>query len=269
MADEDKSLDVLGIKPIADSVNTLTKGTVDGTAALLSRICLPAAEEIGFYLRDKVKDYRKNNILKITQEAEAILANYSGQTMHAHPRLVAEIMEHGSWSDDDAVQKKWSGLLISSCDDTGKDDSNLIFIDLLRQLSHAEVKILDYACQNSNKIVVDVNVLSCNQFSISGNKISEISGVNDVHRIHRELAHLRTLGLLIDGEIHERHDQVTAAQEGNDHEKFTRKNNPKFINYTFVNVTPSDLAFHLYTRSKGFTGSPIEYFFGEDYFNAN
>lgn len=47
MSEDNKSLDVLGVKPIADSVNTVTKGTVDGASAFLSRICLPAAEEFG------------------------------------------------------------------------------------------------------------------------------------------------------------------------------------------------------------------------------
>lgn len=48
-------LDVLGIKPVAEAVNTVTKGTVEGASAFLSRICLPAAEEFGFLLQDKVR----------------------------------------------------------------------------------------------------------------------------------------------------------------------------------------------------------------------
>ena len=255
-------------KDTSGALTTLAHGTVDGASALLSRICLPAAEEIGLLLRDKVHDYRSKNILNITKEAESILDKYSGQTMHAHPRLVAEIMDHGSWADDDAVQKKWAGLLISSCDTTGKDDSNLIFIDLLRQLSNAEVKILDYSCQHSNKIVINIDILSCNQLIISGKIIAEISGVSDAHRIHRELAHLRTLGLLVDGEMHERYHKTQDSNIEKDDDGFRKKEKTKFVNITEALVTPSDLAFHLYTRSKGFTGSPVEYFFGQDYFNT-
>ena len=45
---DDKSLDILGIKPVADSVNRLTRAAVDGASAFLSRICLPAAEELDY-----------------------------------------------------------------------------------------------------------------------------------------------------------------------------------------------------------------------------
>jgi hypothetical protein len=50
--DNSKSLDILGIKPIADAVNTVTRDAVEGAAAFLSRICLPAAEEYGLLLPD-------------------------------------------------------------------------------------------------------------------------------------------------------------------------------------------------------------------------
>ncbi len=70
MTDDNKSLDILGIKPIADSVNTVTKGTVDGASAFLSRICLPAAEEFGLLLRDKVSAWRSNNAIAIAHKAK-------------------------------------------------------------------------------------------------------------------------------------------------------------------------------------------------------
>lgn len=246
-------------KPVGSgsALNTVAKGAVDGAAAFLGRICLPAAEEFGLLLRDKVRDYRASNMAKITQEAEEILKKLENQDIHAHPRLVSSIMEHGSWADEDAIQKKWAGLLISSCDENGTDDSNLIFIDLLSQLSTAQVRVLDHACQHANKIVRSVDVLSCNQYVLSGEQIAEISGVEDIHRIHRELAHLRTLGLVVDGNIGEKY--YLPEGEGV---------RVKPVTYTEAHVTPSDLAFHLYTRSKGFNGSPVEYFFGHDYFSG-
>ena len=48
--DENKSLDLLGIKPILHAINTFSKGTVDGASAFLSRVCLPAAEEFGLLI---------------------------------------------------------------------------------------------------------------------------------------------------------------------------------------------------------------------------
>lgn len=244
------------IKGSGTALNTLAKGSVDGAAAFFGRICLPAAEEFGLLLKDKVHAYRQNNMVAIAQSAEAILDQYGNHAVTAHPRLVSEILEHGSWTDDETIQKMWAGLLISSCDETGQDDGNLIFIDLLRQLSTAQVKILDYACQHSNKIIIDADVLSCNTFNANHDTITEISQVKDKHRIHRELAHLRALGLIVDGEVREGWHQPDKSSSPN----------AKPVYYIDVSLTPSDLAFHLYVRSKGFNGSPIEFFFGADYF---
>jgi hypothetical protein len=53
MNQENKSLDILGIKPIGNAIESLTDGFVSGASAFLSRICLPAAEEFGLLLRDR------------------------------------------------------------------------------------------------------------------------------------------------------------------------------------------------------------------------
>lgn len=68
--DKPKSFDIFGIRPLAEAINTLTKGAVDGAGAFLSRICLPAAEEFGLMLRDKVSSWRAKNAVAIIQKAE-------------------------------------------------------------------------------------------------------------------------------------------------------------------------------------------------------
>jgi hypothetical protein len=130
------SLDILGVKPVADAVSHLSKATVDGASSFLSRICLPAAGEFGLLLQDKVRAWRAKNAVRVVAEAQARLAKYLPiQDCHAHPRLVANVIEEGSWADDATLQEMWGGLLASSCSPDGNDDSNLIFIGLLKQLN--------------------------------------------------------------------------------------------------------------------------------------
>ena len=56
--EKSKSLDVLGIKPVSESINLVTKAAVDGASEFLRRICLPAASELGLLLQDKVSWWR-------------------------------------------------------------------------------------------------------------------------------------------------------------------------------------------------------------------
>ncbi len=54
MADEKSSVDLFRIKPLGEAAKIVTQAAVDGAGAFLGRICLPAAEEFGLLLRDKV-----------------------------------------------------------------------------------------------------------------------------------------------------------------------------------------------------------------------
>src|SRR5438552_9230450 len=151
---QSQSLDVLGIKPVGEAITTAVKGTVDGAAAFLSRICLPAAEEFGLLLRDRVSHWRTQNLIKIAEKTERKLGpTPDAAHMHAHPRLVHLTLENGSWADTDELQEMWAGLLASACTIDGKDESNLIFVNLLSQLTSIQVKVLNYGCENSEKRV--------------------------------------------------------------------------------------------------------------------
>src|SRR2546425_1560401 len=149
---ESKSIDVLGMKPVADAVSHVTKAAVDGASAFLSRICLPAAEELGLLLQDKVRTWRAKNATAVVVEAQARYEKYqAGHNARAHPRLVSLVVEHSSWTDDRTLQQMWGGLLASSCSPDGSDESNLIFVNLLSQLTGLEVRVLSYACSNTSK----------------------------------------------------------------------------------------------------------------------
>lgn len=232
--DNSKSLDILGIKPIASSLKIITQGAVEGAAAFLSRICLPASEEFGLLLRDKVANWRNKNRVTVLQQAEKMLDSHpDADKKHAHPRLIAAILEQGSWIDNEEVQNMWAGLLASSCSENGKDEDNLIFINILSQMTSLEAIILNKACQIAKKYVTKAGWLAAKDLEFGLDKLQQISGISDFHRLDRELDHLRSLELIIAGFSP---DSVTA------------------------DVTPTALALQLYARCQGYRGSPVEFF---------
>lgn len=230
-----RSLDLLGIKPVADAISHVTKATVDGASSFLGRICLPAAEEFGQLLQDKVRAWRAANAVRVVTEAERRLKQYlPDQQVHAHPRLVAAVIDHGSWTDDKTLQEMWGGLLASSCSTDGRDDSNLIFVNLLAQVTGLQVRVLLYACEKSEKCVTPPGLIMPKMsLVVDIPTIISIAGTNDVHRIDREMDHLRGLGLIPVGFDPDRPD---------------------------VDITPSALALNLYVRCQGHRGSAVEYF---------
>jgi hypothetical protein len=236
MAEHDsKSLDILGIKPIADSVNRVTRAAVDGASAFLSRICLPAAEELGLLFRDKVANWRARNAVAIVEAAKEKLEAKGGthDAYHAHPRIVGNIIESGSWSDSDEVQELWAGLLTSSCSPDGTDESNLIFTNLLSQLTSLQAKVISHACAKSDKEVTPAGWLFPGKISLPLDQIVELTAVTDIHRLDRELDHLRALDLISGG--FETHSRI-------------------------ADITPTPLALHMYARCKGHSGDPCLFY---------
>ncbi len=232
---ESHSLDILGVKPVSEAVSCVTKATVDGASSFLSRICLPAAEEFGLLLQDKVRAWRANNAIRVVTEGQARYDKYlSGQSGHAHPRLVATVIEEGSWTDDSTLQKMWGGLLASSCSANGLDDSNLIFVGLLKQLTGLQIHILSYACETSVKAADKNNLIIVKTpLTMNVSAMLEIAASHDIHRVDRELDHLRSIELI--------------------HGGFT-------LDSTEVDITPTALALNLYVRCQGWRGSAVKFF---------
>jgi Abortive infection alpha len=237
LTEPDKSLDVFGLKPVSEAVSTVTKASVDGASAFLSRICLPAAEEFGLLLRDKVSRWRAQNAAAIVAKAAA---KYSAlpQTSeaHAHPRIVGAIIEQGSWCDDQEVQSMWAGLLVTACTDDGRSQENLIFVNLLSQLTTSQAKLLNFSCQNATKEKSPTGLLVAKDLIVSIDKIMDICGTSNIHSIDLELDHLREIGL----------------------HAFNSGLSP--VLHEPCLLTPSAIGLNLYVRCNGSRGSPLEYF---------
>jgi hypothetical protein len=234
MGEGNNSLDVFGLQPISDSVKVITQGTVDGASSFLGCICLPAAEEFGLFLRDKVSSWRANNAVKITDKAQKILEKKAnGLVLSAHPRIIYTTIENGSWAEDDFMQNFWAGILASACTPDGKDESNIIFMNFLSQITTNQAKIIDHICKNAKTYKGRNGLIFCDAFEMEADELLEISGIKDIHQLDRELDHLRGLELIFEGLAH---------------------NNLK------ANVTPQSLCLQFYARTQGYIGSPIDFF---------
>lgn len=234
MSEGNKSLDVLGLQPISESIKIVTQGTVDGASAFLGRICLPAAEEFGLLLRDKISSWRANNAVKITNKAQRILERKAnGLAVSAHPRIIYTAIENGSWAEDDFMQNFWAGILASACTPDGKDESNFIFMNFLSQITSNQVRIIDHICKNVKTYKGSTGLILCERFEMSVDELLRVSGIKEIHQLDRELDHLRGLELIYEGLTH---DNFKA------------------------NVTPHSLCLQFYVRTQGYVGSPIDFF---------
>ena len=235
MPNEDKSLDVLGIKPLSESINTVTKGSVDGASAFLSRICLPAAEEFGLLLRDKVSGWRAKNAVALVTKAQELLNKQACDlVLHAHPRIVYSALEHGSWAEDDYMQSLWAGLIATSCTESGKDESNLIFINILSSLTTNQGRLIKYICENAKVVVSDAGwLVAGDALFMNIESLRKVTEIEDIHQLDRELDHLRSIELIATGFSPDHLD---------------------------ADVTPTSLCLQLFCRCQGYIDSPVFFY---------
>jgi len=184
--------DIFGIGPYGETI----KCGVESAVQFLEALCLPAAEEFGLYLRDKVHRWRLKNTLAIIQEAKQILEKRSNpESLHAHPRIVIKVIQEGSCIDDSDLQKMWAGLLASSCTKDGTDETNLIFVNILCQISSVQARIINYLTPESMRRF-HAHLPNCNPITVGKSKLHEVAGLTDQAVLERELNHLGSLGLI-------------------------------------------------------------------------
>lgn len=70
MLDNSEIKDLLDFKPIAEAGQKVTEATVDGISSFLGSVFKPGLEELGFLLKDKVRQWRLNNILRVLDKAK-------------------------------------------------------------------------------------------------------------------------------------------------------------------------------------------------------
>ena len=110
----------------------------------------------------------------------------------------------------------------------------MIFINLLSQLTGLEVRVLSYACSNASKAVSPEGLITPQRYMyVDVPTLRTIAGTDDIHRLDRELDHLRSLGLIVGG--------------------FR-------LGATHHEISPTTLALNLFVRGQGFTGSAVEFF---------
>jgi hypothetical protein len=238
MPDAKEVTDVLGLAPYGETLNTLAKGMLEGAGAFLSRICLPASEEFGLLLKDKVSNWRKQNAVRITLMAKEIIDDKDNrENMHAHPRLVMKIMEEGSWSDSSEIQNMWAGLLASSCTKSGKDESNLMFINILSRLTSAEAKLINHFSGKCEKKLSPCGLIQAEGFNPSLEELLQVSDLDDHEQVDVVLDHLRSIELI-------------SPYSGFDSDSQD----------LLANIEVSALALNLYARCKGWNGSVNDFF---------
>jgi len=184
------------------------------------------------------REWRAKNLSDTAEKAKVLLQTNGSdpEKVKAPPSVVYQIAEAASIVDDDNVQAMWAGLLASSCSSDGRDESNKVFVHVVRQLTASQVRFLNHICQVSKKTKGGVGLIfPATELKLTVAEARDISGIEDIHQLDIELDHLRHLQLLFEG---------GGLQ----------------LDSEEIECTPTPLALNLYVRAQG-TRKPATEFY--------
>jgi hypothetical protein len=209
-----------------------------GGLAFLQRISPAAAGEANRLLREGLSNFRVASALEIVLNAERMLSFApNADHMRAPSSVVLRILEDGSWADAEATQHMWAGLLNTSCTMSGRDESNLSFVNILCQLTSSHVRILSVACTKATKFMAGLEKISSRPVTLSAKQMSEITGSRDLIRIKRDLEYLSDLGLVT-----------------------TRSQSTSFTPIEGTEIAPTSLGLQLFARCSGHRGAAQDFY---------
>jgi hypothetical protein len=208
--------------------------------SFLNHICPATSDEVRILLREGLSNYRVASAVEIAFKAQEMLGTSpEASKLRVHPKALLHILEDGSWSEAEWIQELWAGLLATSCTADGKDESGLMYCNLLSQLTAVHLRIFVAACTRSKKIMAGMGRLASRPLSCSIEEIMKITGSRDLLRIERDLEHLTELGLL------ERREKAAF-----------------YLTIDSENITPTPLGLQLYARCHGHRGTAQDFFHG-------
>lgn len=141
--------------------------SVKGFRKTLGAIFGPASEQFGEAWADRVKQYRYLQHLKFVAKVQTKHQELGiDENYRIKPRLMVDLIENSSLEDDSDMQGWWAGLSISSLEDVPSDD-NLIFINMMKQITSTQRKIIEYMCTNAEIKHTPNNLIVSSYFMVS------------------------------------------------------------------------------------------------------
>jgi hypothetical protein len=117
--------------------STAVEKGLDLATNFLDKLIVPAIEETGLLLKDKVTFWRLKNQIKTLNKTQEYCEKHNISLKSISLKLLCPLMENASLEEDEFLQDKWS-ILLGNMVDSEQNIENHVFPFLLGQISKPE-----------------------------------------------------------------------------------------------------------------------------------
>jgi hypothetical protein len=127
---------------IGKAVEKLADPVVD----IIKKVAGPAAEEIGLTIQDSVRVYRAKRQYRLLEKMREFIEEGGYEPKHVPLRFLLPAMDYASVEEDEDLHTAWAALLANAANPS-IDRVPSSFVDVLRQLSPCDARLLDGICE--------------------------------------------------------------------------------------------------------------------------
>lgn len=121
--------------------SALEKG-IDLAKDFLDKLVMPAVEETGLLLKDKVTLWKFKNQVQMLNKAKVYCEKNNISTKQISLKLLCPLLDYSGIEEDEILQDKWA-ILLSNMVDSDQNIENHVFPYILSQLSTNEFLVLE------------------------------------------------------------------------------------------------------------------------------
>jgi len=125
-----------------DITSTALEKGIDLAKDFLDKLVMPAVEETGLLLKDKVTLWKFKNQVRMLNKAKAYCEKNNISTKQVSLKLLCPLLDYSGIEEDEILQDKWA-ILLSNMVDSDQNIENHVFPYILSQLSTNEFLVLE------------------------------------------------------------------------------------------------------------------------------
>lgn len=130
---------------------------IDMAKNFVDSLIMPAIEETGLLIRDKVTEWRFNNQIKVLNKAKKFCEQNQINPKTISLKLLCPVLDYSGLEEEEYLQDKWA-LLLSNMVDSEQNIDNHVLPYLLSQISTSELRFLEMAMLKRNENLDALNV---------------------------------------------------------------------------------------------------------------
>ncbi|WP_299228915.1 Abi-alpha family protein [uncultured Psychroserpens sp.] len=125
-----------------DISSTAIEKGIDLAKNFLDKLIIPAVEETGLLLKDKVTLWKFKNQVKMLNKAKSYCEKYNVNPKTISLKLLCPLLDYSSLEEDEELQDKWA-ILLTNMVDSEQNIENHVFPYILSQISSNEFAFLE------------------------------------------------------------------------------------------------------------------------------